>query len=78
MLIPINVVTNHKNLKYFCTIKVLTYQQAHWSELLSQFNLFIRFHPGKLSTKPDALTRHWDVYPKGENTGYALVNSHNF
>ncbi len=29
-------------------------------------------------TKLDALIRQWDIYPKGENTGYAIVNSHNF
>jgi hypothetical protein len=38
---PIDVVTDHKNLEYFCTTKVLTRQQAHWSEFLSQFNLVI-------------------------------------
>jgi len=47
-------------------------------EYLSQFNLVIRFHPGHLGTKLDALTRRWDVYPKGRNTGYATVNPHNF
>ena len=26
----------------------------------------------------DALTRRWDVYPKGRNTGYTTVNSYNF
>ena len=25
-----------------------------------------------------SLTRRWDVYPKGGNTGYATVNPHNF
>ena len=25
-----------------------------------------------------ALTRWWDVYPKGDNTSYATVNPHNF
>ena len=49
-----------------------------WSEYLSQFNLVIRFCSGHLSTKPDALTRWWDIYPKGGNTGYATVNPHNF
>ncbi|KXN88316.1 hypothetical protein AN958_07461 [Leucoagaricus sp. SymC.cos] len=78
MSIPINIITNHKNLEYFCTTKILTCQQAHWSEFLSQFHLIIRFHPGKLGTKPDALTRCWDVYPKERNTGYATVNPHNF
>jgi len=53
----INIVTDHKNLEYFFTTKVLTWRQAQWSEYLSQFNLVIRFHPGHLGTKPDALTR---------------------
>jgi hypothetical protein len=40
--------------------------------------MVIRFHPGKLGAKPDALTRRWDVYSKeGDNT-YAKVNPHNF
>ena len=55
--LPINVVTNHKNLEYFSTTKILTHHQARWSEYLSQFNLIIWFHPGWLGTKPDALTR---------------------
>jgi len=75
---PINVITDHKNLEYFSTTKVLTCWQARWSEYLSQFNLVIRFRPGRLGTKPDALTRRWDVYPKGGNNGYASVNPHNF
>ena len=73
---PIDIVMDHKNLEYFSTIKVLSYRQVWWSEYLSQFN--IRFCPGCLSTKLDALTRRWDVYPKEGNTGYATVNPHNF
>ena len=75
---PINVVTDHKNLEYFSTTKVLTRRQARWSEYLSQFNLVIRFRPRRLGTKPDALTRRWDVYPKGGDKSYASVNPHNF
>ena len=58
------MVTDHKNLEYFSSSKVLTHHQACWSEYLSQFNLAIRFRPGCLRAKPDALTRCWDVYPK--------------
>jgi len=76
--LPIDVVTDHKNLEYFSTTKVLTHRQARWSEYLSQFNLVICFRPGCLGTKPDALTRRWDVYPKGGNNSYASVNPHNF
>ena len=74
---PIDVVTDHKNLEYFSTTKVLTRRQARWSEYLSQFNLVIRFRPGKLGTKPDSLTRRWDVYPKGGNSDYATINPNN-
>jgi len=54
---PLDIVTDHKNLEYFSTTKLLTRRQARWSEFLSQFNLTIRFCPGKLGTKPDTLTR---------------------
>jgi len=54
---PISIVTDHKNLEYFSTTKVLTYWQARWSEYLSQFNLVICFYPGCLGTKLDTLTR---------------------
>ena len=53
---PIDIITDHKNLEYFLTTKVLTWRQARWAEFLSQFNLVIRFRPGKLGTKPDTLT----------------------
>ena len=75
---PIDVVTDHKNLEYFSTSKVLTCQQAQWSEFLSQFHLVICFHPGKLSAKPDTLTRRWDIYPKEGDSGYTQVNPQNF
>ena len=54
---PINVITDHQNLQYFSTTKILTHRQACWSEFLSAFNLVIYFHPRKLVTKPDVLTR---------------------
>jgi hypothetical protein len=38
---------------------------------LYRFNLLICFHPGRLGTKPDSLSRHWDVYPKEGNNEYA-------
>ena len=56
------MVTNYKNLEYFTSTKKLTHQQACWSEYLSQFNLQIHFHPGRLGTKLDALTHHLDVH----------------
>ncbi len=74
----IDVVTDHKNLEYFSTTKILTRQQVWWSKYLSQFNLVICFQLGKLGGKSDALTRRWDVYPKEGDSQYAAVNPHNF
>src|SRR5882724_8353143 len=71
------VLSDHKNLEYFATTKQLTRRQVHWSEYLSGFNYLIHYRAGRLGTKPDALTRHEDVYPRGENA-YALANPHNF
>lgn len=75
---PIDVVTDHKNLEYFATTKVLTRRQVRWSEYLCRFNMVIRFRPGKLGGKPDALTRRWDVYPKEGDTRYTELNPQNF
>ena len=75
---PVDVVTDHKNLEYFSTTRLLTRRQVRWSEHLSQFNFILRFRPGKLGAKPDALTRRWDVYPKEGDSDYASINPHNF
>ena len=76
--LSVDVVTDHKNLTYFSTTKILTRCQAHWSEYLSQFNLIVCFYLGCLGAKPDALTRCSDIYPKGENSGYTNANLYNF
>jgi RNase H-like domain found in reverse transcriptase len=75
--VPIDVVTDHKNLEYFCTTWILSRRQAWWSTFLSGFNMVIRFHPGHLGTKPDALTRRPNLYPKGEEKSYGTVNPQN-
>src|SRR6266481_1001066 len=74
---PIDIVTNHRNLQYFSTTKILTHCQERWSEYLSRFNLIIHFHPGKLGTKPDMLTRQWDIYLKEGNSNYATAKPQN-
>src|SRR5260221_3621321 len=64
----IDTVTDHKNLEYFTTTKKLTRWQARWSKFLSQFNLSIRFRPGRLGAKPDALMCIPDVYSESAPT----------
>jgi len=69
---------DHKNLEYFSTVRLLTHRQVCWSEFLCRFNMVIHFHPGKLGTKLDYLTRCWDLYCKEGDSGYASANPHNF
>ena len=76
-LTPIDMVTDHKNLEYFSTTKLLTRCQVRWLEFLCQFNLTIHFCPGRLGTKPDMLMKQWDVYPKEGGSNYASINPHN-
>ena len=71
------MVMDHKNLEYFSMTKVLTHCQACWSKYMTQFNLVICLRPGCLGTKPDSLTRCWDIYPKGGNSNYDTVNQSN-
>ena len=56
--------TDHNNLQYFTTTKQLNRRQARWSEYLAGFDFLINYRAGRLGAKPDALTRHPDVYPK--------------
>ena len=53
----IQVLSDHKNLEYFMSTKLLNHQQVRWSEFLSCFNFWIVYRPGRAGGKPDALTR---------------------
>lgn len=60
----IKVLSDHKNLEYFMSTKMLNRRQARWSEFLSRFNFKIIYRPGKAGAKPDALTRRSGDLPK--------------
>jgi hypothetical protein len=51
------VLTDHKNLEYFTTVRKLSERQMRWQLILSKFNPVIRYRPGKEGSLPDALTR---------------------
>jgi hypothetical protein len=61
---PIKVLSDHRNLEYFMSTKMLNRRQARWSEFLSRFNFKITYRPGKQGEKPDALTRRSEDLPK--------------
>jgi hypothetical protein len=65
VLHPIQVLSNHKNLEYFMSTKLLNCRQTCWAEYLSCFNFKIVYCPGKAGGKPDALTHMSGDLPEG-------------
>jgi len=65
-LAEIVVFTNHKNLEYINTPKLLNRRQARWAEILSQFNFKIVYRPGEKNGKADALSHRVDPELEGE------------
>jgi hypothetical protein len=61
---PIRILSDHRNLEYFMSTKMLNRRQARWSEFLSRYNFRIIYRPGKQGEKPDALTRRSEDLPK--------------
>jgi hypothetical protein len=61
---PIKVLTDHKNLEYFKTKRMLNQRQTRWSAFMSEFPWYAEYRPGKLGGKPDALTRRSGDLPR--------------
>jgi len=55
------IYTDHKSLKYIFTQKDLNLRQQRWLELLKDYTLDIRYHPGKANVAADTFSRS----PKG-------------
>src|SRR5258707_2713994 len=70
----IDTETDYKNLEYFTSSKKLLRHQARWAEFLGQFNMKVRFRPGRLGSKLDTLTCRWDIYMEGDNPQPAATN----
>jgi len=57
--------TNHNNLEYFNTTKILNRRQHRWAEFLQLFNFKVIYREGQLNEKADALSRRRDYCPVG-------------
>src|SRR5205807_7681144 len=62
---PIQVITDHNNLRYFMTTTKLNQRQVHWAEKLAQYDFWINYRPGKSGGKLDVLSRR-PKYAEGE------------
>ncbi|KAG0160695.1 hypothetical protein PDIDSM_8225 [Penicillium digitatum] len=57
---PVKVITDHRNLEYFTTTKLLNRRQARWSEFLSRFNFKITpayYHRSPITAAPETRVR---------------------
>ncbi|QRV96785.1 Retrotransposable element Tf2 protein [Ceratobasidium sp. AG-Ba] len=57
---PITVFTDHRNLERWKNAETFNRRHARWHMELASFNFEIHYRPGKMSTKPDALSRRHD------------------
>ena len=69
---PVKVLTDHKNLTYFTTTKVLNRRQVRWAELLASYNFQIHYHKGSENGRADALSRRSDHDPSSSPTSQKL------
>jgi len=57
---PIQIYTNHKNLRNFATTKQLNWWQVHWAEQLANYEFQIHYKKGNENGEADALSRQPD------------------
>jgi hypothetical protein len=78
----VQVFTDHKNLEYFMTTKVLNRRQAHWAQELAGVDFKIFYRKGTSNGKPDALSRRPEYYPEtgggGDQPIQTVLNEKHF
>lgn len=67
---PVVVYTDHKNLEYFTSARVLNRRQARWNMSLSRFDFTITYRPGKQQGLSDALSRRAYLAPKAGDAAF--------
>ena len=61
--IPVEILTDHKNLKHFTKPRILNRRQLRWLDLLSHYNYLISYQPGNHNGAADALSRKGELAP---------------
>ncbi|QRW18405.1 Retrotransposable element Tf2 protein [Rhizoctonia solani] len=61
--LPVQVLTDHKNLEYFSTSQSLNKRQIRWANFLVDYNFQIIYRPGAQNKKADILSRRYNLVP---------------
>ena len=56
-IIPVSILTDHRNLEYFQKKRDLNQRQARWMGFLADYNYRIQYRPGAQNGKADLLSR---------------------
>ena len=70
---PITLLTNHKNLTYFCQPQKLSHQQVHWMMFLQDFDLLFVHTPSTVIGPTDILSCLPDPDTSSDNTNVTLL-----
>ena len=68
--IPVEILTDHKNLQYFTKPQILNRRQMRWMDLLSHYNYIISYRPGDRNGAADALSRKGEHVPTDPEEDY--------
>ncbi|KAG8713777.1 hypothetical protein FRC09_018344 [Ceratobasidium sp. 395] len=71
--LPIQVLSDHKNLGYFQTTKELRGRLARWANFLADFNFQILYRPGAQNKRADLLSRKEEHRPEGGGENSVLL-----
>jgi hypothetical protein len=78
----VQVFTDHKNLEYFMTTKVLNRRQACWAQELDSMDFKMFYRKGTSNSKPDALSRCSEYCPEkgggGDQPIQTVLNEKHF
>ncbi|QRW06751.1 Retrotransposable element Tf2 protein [Ceratobasidium sp. AG-Ba] len=76
-ILPVTVFTDHRNLERWKNAETFNRRHARWHMELASFNFEIHYRPGKMSNKPDALSRRHD-HEDIPNPQQIMINAERF
>lgn len=72
-VVPVLILTDHKNLTYLSEAKRLTPRQARWALFLSRFNYVVSYLPGSKNIRADALSRQYSELSGEESIPTSVI-----